>query len=192
MTTQQTFINGIDTESLGTVCEEIAADRTLGHVQIATNTAWAGGTRTETAIELLEINGEVIPRGHHSLATDEPKQLLGGDTAANPQELLLAGLAGCMMVGFVAGCSVHGIELTSVHIKTKTSLDLRGFLGLDAAVIPGVAGIEYEIHVEGQGTEDQYEAIHQHVLATSPNFYNLSQPIAVSGKVVPGGAGDLA
>lgn len=188
MTTQQAFINGIDTESLGAVCEQISADRALGHVHFATNTAWAGGTRTETAIEHLEINGEAVPRGHHSLATDEPTQLLGGDTAANPQELLLAGLAGCMMVGFVAGCSVHGIELSAVNIKTKTSLDLRGFLALDSEVIPGLAGISYEIQVEGKGTEEQYEAIHQHVLATSPNFFNLSQPIAVTGKVVLAGA----
>lgn len=188
MTTQQANINGIDTEALGAVCEQISADSNLGHVHFASNTAWAGETRTETSIEHLEINGEAVPRGHHALATDEPTQLLGGDTAANPQELLLAGLAGCMMVGFVAGCSVHGIELTSVNIKTKTSLDLRGFLALDPEVIAGVPGIDYEIHVEGKGSAEQYEAIHQHVLATSPNFFNLSEPIAVTGKVVLSGS----
>ena len=183
MTTQQALLNGIDTETLGTVCEHISADRELGHVHFATNTRWAGGTRTETELESLILNGESVER-RHSLATDEPKELLGGDTAANPQELLMAGLAGCMMVGFVAGCSVQGIELKSVEIKAKTSLDLRGFLALDEKVIPGVAGIDYEIHVEGNGTAEQFEAIHQHVLATSPNFYNLSQPIAVQGSVV--------
>jgi len=182
-TTTQSTINGIDTAALGEVCEHVAADKNLGHVHFSANTRWAGGTRTETKIESLLINNQPVER-RHSLATDEPLELLGSDTAANPQEMLLAGLAGCMMVGFVAGSSVHGIELTSVEIKTKTSLDLRGFLALDENVIPGVAGIDYEIHVRGNGTAEQFEAIHQHVLQTSPNFYNLSQPIAVSGQVV--------
>lgn len=183
MTTTQTLINGIDTAALAEVCEQVSADSNLGHAHLAANTRWAGGTRTETELLPLTLNGEQIER-RHKLATDEPIELLGGDTAANPQELLLSALAGCMMVGFVAGCSVHGIELESVEIKTKTDLDLRGFLGLDEAVIPGVSGVSYEIHVRGSGSAEQFDEIHQHMLKTSPNFYNLTQPIAVSGSVV--------
>ena len=183
MAIHQTLINGIDVEALGAACEQINADQNLGFVQFTTSTKWQGGTRTETEVEKLEINGEDVPRSYR-IPTDEPLQLLGSDKSANPQELVLAGLAGCMMVGFVAGCSVHGVELESVEIRTKSALDLRGFLGLDSEVIAGLSGISYELRVSGSGTEEQYEAIHQHVLKTSPNFYNLAQPISVEGHVV--------
>ena len=183
MSTQQTLTNGIDVEALGAVCQQITADSKLGFVHFTTSTRWQGGTRTETAIEELKVNGENVPR-EYKINSDEPTQLLGSDTAANPQELVLAGLAGCMMVGFVAGCSVHGIDLESVELRTTSALDLRGFLGLDPQVIAGLSGVSYELHVRGSGTDEQYESIHQHVLATSPNFYNLNQPISVEGKVV--------
>ncbi|MCW1891342.1 OsmC family protein [Vibrio chagasii] len=37
-------------------------------------------------------------------------------------------MAGCMMVGFVAGASARGIRLESVKLTIKGALDLRGFL----------------------------------------------------------------
>jgi uncharacterized OsmC-like protein len=61
---------------------------------------------------------------------DEPCELCGNNTQPNPQEYLMAAFNACMMVGYVAGASIRGIELESVEIDTSGELDLRGFLGL--------------------------------------------------------------
>ena len=50
------------------------------------------------------------------MSMDEPKSLLGLNTAPNPQEYLFAGLAGCMSVVFMAGASLINIKIESLQI----------------------------------------------------------------------------
>lgn len=68
------------------------------------------------------------------MAVDEPFELLGENTAPNPQEYLMTALNTCVTVGYVAGAAVRGIMLETLEIKTKGELDLRGFLGIDDTV----------------------------------------------------------
>ena len=89
----------------------------------------------------------------------------------------------CMMVGYVAQASVRGITLDSCRIETEGELDLRGFLGIDETVPAGYRRISYTVFLEGDGSRDQYEEIHQAVMATSPNYFNLSQPIPMVGRL---------
>ena len=56
---------------------------------------------------------------------------------------------------------------------------MRGFLGLSDEVAPGYESIAYEVRIKGDGTPDQFEEIHQTVLKTSPNYFNISRPIRV-------------
>ena len=69
------------------------------------------------------------------VACDEPVELCGENTAANPQELLMSALNACMMVGYVAGCAVRGIALEQLELETSGELDLRGFLGIDESCL---------------------------------------------------------
>ena len=59
------------------------------------------------------------------------------------------------------------------------SLDLRGFLGLDPGVRPGYEAIRYTVRIEGDGTVDQFREIHETVLKTSPNYWNVSRPVRI-------------
>jgi hypothetical protein len=90
------------------------------------------------------------------------------------------------MVGYVAGASLKGINLYSVEIRTRGELDLRGFLGLSDSVPPGYEEIEYEVRISGDGSLEQYEEIHQTVMKTSPNYFNISRPIRVNGTLQVG------
>jgi len=116
----------------------------------------------------------------------EPCELLGADGAPNPQELLMAAFNACITVGYIAGASVHGITLESLEIKTRGELDLRGFLGLSDAVAPGYESVEYEVRIKGDGTPEQFEEIHQTVMKTSPNYFNISRPIRLKGTIKAG------
>ena len=101
------------------------------------------------------------------------------DHFANPQEHLIAALNACMIVGYVAQCAVRGITLESLSIETDGDIDLRGFLGIDPAVPPGYETLSYTVRIKGRGTEEQFAEVHEAVMATSPNFYNLSRPVAL-------------
>jgi len=50
-------------------------------------------------------------------------------------------------------------------------------LEFDPAVPPGYENLDYIFRIKGSGTEEEFAEIHAAVLATSPNFYNLSRPV---------------
>jgi hypothetical protein len=40
------------------------------------------------------------------------------------------------------------------------------------------------VRIKGNGTKAQFAEIHEAVMATSPNFYNLSRPVALKPSLV--------
>ncbi|HLO20071.1 MAG TPA: OsmC family protein [Sphingomicrobium sp.] len=175
-------VNGIDLNALGETVEAIEADPSKALVAFDVTTRWTGQTRSETIVDGYTLGGERIGRSHKIVA-DEPVELLGGDSSANPQELLMAAFNACITVGYVAGASLKGIKLDTLEIKTRGQLDLRGFLGLSDQVAPGYEKIEYEVRIKGDGSPRDFEEIHQTVMKTSPNYFNISRPIRVTGKL---------
>ncbi len=173
-------VNGIDLEGLDETVAKITADPACGKAGFRVTTRWKGQTRTESTVESYTLDGEVIPRSFTIIA-DEPVELLGQNSAPNPQELLMSAVNACMMVGYVCQAAVRGITLDDCRIETEGELDLRGFLGLDEKVPPGYRRINYIVHLEGDGTRAQYEEIHQAVQATSPNYFNLASPVELVG-----------
>ncbi len=174
------IVNGIDLKALDETVNAINQDAGCGNVQFRVRTEWQGQTRSESTVDGYRIGGKEVARGFKIVA-DEPLELLGTDSAPNPQELLMSAVNACMMVGYVAQASVRGIRLDSCTIETRGELDLRGFLGLDDAVPPGYRRIDYAVTMKGDGTREQYEEIHQAVMATSPNFFNMARPIEMVG-----------
>jgi uncharacterized OsmC-like protein len=120
-----------------------------------------------------------------AIDADEPFELLGRNTAPNPQELLMAALNACMTVGYVAVAATIGVSLEKLQIETAGQLDLRGFLGIDASVPPGYETIRYVVRIKGNGTPEQFRQIHETVMKTSPNYFNLTRPVRlIAGLVV--------
>ena len=173
-------VNGLDLNALGEVVEAIQQDASKAKVSFDVTTRWTGQTRSESTVDGFTIAGERVARTHKIVA-DEPNELLGADSAANPQELLMAAINACMTVGYVAGAALHGITLDKLEIATRGTLDLRGFLGLDDTVPPGYEAIDYDVRISGNGTPEQFEEIHQTVMKTSPNYFNINRPIRMNG-----------
>ena len=178
--TVQNRVNGLDLTALGEVVEAIQDDPSQAKVSFNVTTRWTGQTRSESTVDGFTIAGNRVARSHKIVA-DEPNELLGADSAPNPQELLMAAVNACMTVGYVAGAATHGITLEKLEIATRGTLDLRGFLGLDDAVPPGYEAIDYDVRIAGNGTPEQFEEIHQTVMKTSPNYFNLNRPIRMNG-----------
>jgi uncharacterized OsmC-like protein len=176
-------VNGLDVQALRDVMGEIERDPARGQVEFRVRTEWKGQTRSRTAVESYTIGGQEVHRSF-TIDADEPFELLGRNTAPNPQELLMSALNACITVGYVAGASVKGIALEKVEVETSGSLDLRGFLGIDPTVKPGYDTIRYVVRIKGDGTPAQFQEIHETVARTSPNYFNISRPVAIDARLV--------
>ena len=172
------LVNGLDLDALRNVVGEVGKDPSKGMVQFRVRTEWKGQTRSETSIESYTLGGQRIARTFQ-IPIDEPYELLGSNTAPNPQETLMAAFNACVMVGYAVGAAVKGITLEKLEIETHGELDLRGFLGIDPAVRPGYEKIHYVVRMKGNGTVEQFREVHENVIKTSPNYFNLSKPIAI-------------
>lgn len=175
-------INGLDIDAFRDLVRGIQQDPAQAKVQFRVKSAWEGQTRSKATVDSYRIGGKRVAR-RFAIQADEPFELLGSNGAPNPQELLMAALNACIMVGYVAGAAMEGVRLESVEIETDGELDLRGFLGIDPSVPPGYETLHYTVRIKGNGTPDQYRAIHENVMRTSPNFFNISRPIPIDARL---------
>lgn len=179
----QEKLNGIDTEALRQVIEQVSKKPSLGRLKFQATTTWKGATKSETVVQSYEIGGQQVKRAH-AFVIDEPKELLGEDTSANPQEYLMGAVNACIINTYVIAAAMKGVRLEKVEMETEGELDLRGFLGIDEKVIPGYKELKYKLRLVGNGTREQYEAIHEAVVATSPNYYNISHAIQLNSELL--------
>lgn len=177
------MLNGIDTGGLKQVMAEVSQEPAKGAVKFRVLTSWKGQTRTETKVEGYELGGREVKR-NFTIAIDEPAELLGENTAPNPQEVLMAALNSCVVNTYVVASAMKGIRLERVEMETEGDLDLRGFLGLDESVKPGYTELSYTVRIKGDGTREQFEEIHQLVMSTSPNYWNMANAIKLNANLV--------
>jgi uncharacterized OsmC-like protein len=180
---ESTTLNGINTEALRATVEAIIKDPAKGMTHWEVASYWRGGTRSDTRVKRCVIGGEEVAKDF-TIKVDEPLQLCGTNQYANPQEYLLSALNACMIVGYSACCAHEGIEIQELRIETEGSIDLRGFLGLDPTVKPGYDQLRYTVHIKGNATPEQFEKVHRTVMATSPNYFNLSSPVPLKARLV--------
>jgi uncharacterized OsmC-like protein len=176
-------VNGLDVDALTEVVRAVTDDPAKGQVEFRVRSEWKGQTRSRTSVTSYTIGGQAVHRAF-TIDADEPFELLGRNTAPNPQELLMAALNACITVGYVAGAAVKGITLEKLEIETAGALDLRGFLGIDPSVPPGYETIRYVVRIKGDGTPEQFQEIHDTVMKTSPNYFNIARPVRLDARLM--------
>jgi len=182
-TAEPTIVNGINVDDMFALIEDVRRNPAKGKTNWHVTTTWQGQARSRAQVDGFEIGGKRVPR-RFSIDIDEPCEIGGTNRFANPQEHLLAALNACIMVGYVAQCAVHGITLESLEIVTDGEIDLRGFLGIDPAVPAGYENLSYIVRIKGSGTKEEFAKVHEAVMATSPNFYNVSRAVALKPVLV--------
>ena len=180
---EPTVVNGINVDDLFALIDDVKREPAKGRTNWHVTTTWQGQARSRSEIESYEIGGEKVPR-RFSIDIDEPRELGGSNSFANPQEHLIAALNACMMVGYAAQCAVRGIAIESLAIETDGEIDLRGFLGIDPTAPQGYERLSYTVRIKGNATKEEFTEVHKAVMATSPNFYNLSRPVGLTPALV--------
>ena len=175
--------NGIDVAALHGAIEAIRANPAAGLTQWAVNSRWAGGTRSDHAVEGCHIGGRKIDR-HFTLRIDEPLEMCGTNQYANPYETLMSALNASMIVGYAAVATLLGVKLTKLEIRTNGDIDLRGALGIDPNVSPGIEGLEQTVTIAGDGTAEQFRQIHETVKKISPNYFSITNAVSMKSRLV--------
>jgi uncharacterized OsmC-like protein len=179
------IVNGINVDDLFALIDVVKSDAAKGNTSWRVATTWQGQTRSRAEVTGFGMGSEEVRR-RFTFDIDEPSELGGSNQSANPQEYLISALNACMTVGYVAQCAVRGITLESLQIETEGEIDLRGFLGIDPAVAKGYESLRYTVRIKGNGTRQQFAEVHEAVMATSPNFYNLANAVALKPTLVIG------
>jgi uncharacterized OsmC-like protein len=176
-------MNGIDVPALNAFADRVKTDPDQRAVAFRVKTEWKGQTKTTTSILDYTLGDKKYSRDFQ-IHADEPYELLGGNTAPNPQELLMAALNACLSVGYAASAAAMGVKLEKLEIETEGQLDLRGFLGLDSTVKAGYEEIRYTVLVKSSVPQEKIEELHRWVMKTSPNFSNLATSIRMIPNLV--------
>jgi uncharacterized OsmC-like protein len=175
--------NGIDLAALQGAIEAIRANPAAGLTQFAVDSRWAGGTRSDHAVEGCRIGGQTIDR-RFTLRVDEPLELCGTNQYANPYEYLMSAINASMIVGFAAVAALMGVKLTKLQIRTSGDIDLRGALGIDANVTPGYESLQQTVTIAGDATPEQFRQLHETVKKISPNYFSITNAIAMQSRLV--------
>jgi len=175
--------NGIAIAALSEFVNEVKEAPEEAAIDYGVTLTWESGTRSHIEAKTMCVGPHRVSR-NFSWKADEPRQLLGTNHAANPQELLLSGLGACMMVSFLAGASAKGIQIETLEIDFDAELDLRGFLGVVSNATVGFPEIRYTIRVTGDATPEQFEELHQASVEHSPNAQTVLQPVPMKGELI--------
>lgn len=173
------MLNNVNLEALGNYVALITNKPAEAVAALGITATWKGGVNTEITTHSKKIGSTPVEK-RFKYNIGEPEELLGDNLYPNPQDYILGGLAGCMMVGFVVGATSKGIKLDSVNLTIVGHLDLRGFLEVDPNASVGFEELQFNFEVEGSGTQEDYNAIAEHVRKVSPGYRTIAEPVKIT------------
>ncbi len=176
------MLNNINIAGLSEYANEVKEQNIEGKASYGVELNWESGTKSKVSTKNMTLGNHKLIRDFE-FTIDEPNELLGINSAPNPAEYMLAGMAGCMAVTFMAGATAMNVQIDKLKLEIDGELDLQGFLGLNPEVNPGFPELKFIFHVKGNGTQEQYEKLMKRVTMHSPNYNTIKNEVKLSGKL---------
>ena len=179
---QSNLPNGVDVDKLLATIDAIKANPELANFQFRAETEWKSGGHSRTRVQSFHGAGaEDTSRSKpFAMEADEPPVLLGSNAGPNAVEIVLAGLASCLAVGFAYNAAARGIGIDQLTLSVAGNIDLHGFLGLPEKVRPGYRDIRVRCRVKSDATREQLMELCDYVQKTSPVLDIIRNPVSVS------------
>lgn len=179
METVTKTINGFQVEAIAGTVAAIQDNPKIADFELRAKNTWISGGHNRSTIQgfygaCQEDTSREVPFVYDN---DEPPVLLGENKGANPAEVILHGLLGCMTTTMVLLAAARGIEVKGVSSKVDGDVDLKGFLGLDPNSKKEFKQLRVSFEIEGASDEEKEELIT--LAKQSPIFNTLTNPIDV-------------
>ena len=146
---------------------------------------WVTGMHARTSVERFSgLGAELGHRSPHVLETDAPRFLGAGDNAMTPTEVVLGGLAGCLVAAAAAAATERGVEVRSITAHVVGRQDLRASLGIDSPAPAGCSEISVRMVVDADASVDALDEIVAEAHRRSAVSDLLSRPVVVTVDVI--------
>ena len=117
------------------------------------------------------------------LVVDEPPHLLGDNTAPAPSEVILSAFGACLSVGIQANAAARGIALSRIELELEGDINTTAVWGvgdLDDDKRLGFSDVRVKVHLEGDVSDDQLDALLADADRWSPVGGTLRNPVNVT------------
>ena len=178
--TNPTTVNGVDVAAVNGVIKDIQADTRVAQFQFRARNKWVDGALNRSQIQdYKSANQETTHEQGFTLTNDEPPILDGADSAPNPVEYVLHGLAGCLTTTMIYHAAVRDIHIDSCESYLEGDLDLRGIFGLDEKVRKGFGAVRVVMKVKTEAST----ATLRELASFSPVYDIVSNSLPVELKI---------
>jgi len=125
----------------------------------------------------------VVQADKHEIILDEPKTFGGQDKGANPVQHILAALAGCLNVIGHMVAKEMGIEIRSLEMTARGSLDPTRIHGRPSDQRTGFKSIEIDMQIESDADAATLDKWIAAVESRCPVSDNLSVATPINVKI---------
>ena len=177
-----TQLNGMDTKALVGTLAAIEQTPSLADFEFRASNRWiSGGENRSTIKEFFGVGAEDESRHtEFEFTNGEPPVLLGNNEGANPVEVLLHALAGCVTTTTVLHATARGIQIDSLSTKLVGTMDLKGLLALDESAPVGYKEIRIEMDIKADCSDEELDELLAFAQDHSPVCNTVCKPVPVT------------
>ena len=177
--TPTTERNGVPTDKLFGTIAKLKENGDLAAFRFSARNTWMEGTASRSTIhEWHGAGADHVHVDEFSFTADHPT--LGHGHGPTPQEYVLHALAACITAGIATGAAARKIDLTSVTSTVTGDIDVRGVLGIDAAIRRGFSAVHIEFDVQGDAERATLDALVDSATDYSAVYDMLTAPTPVT------------
>jgi uncharacterized OsmC-like protein len=152
--------NGVDVAALLGAREALGEAPEAAQFEWRAECTWANGTHSHSTVQsYFGLGEEQSHRTEFEYDADHPELFASEDNGATPTEIVLVGLASCLMAGVATVAQHRQIQLRSVKATVTGKMDLQGVLGVDPGVRNGFSDIRVHFDIDADATRDELDAL---------------------------------
>jgi len=152
--------NGVNVDALLGAREALDQAPDAAQFKWRATCEWLNGTHSRSTIEnFFGLGAEQSRDKTFRVEADHPHVFASEDHAPTPVELVLSGLASCLMAGVAAVAQRRGIQLRSVKATLEGDMDIQGILGIDGDVRNGFGAIRVHFDISADASEEEMKAL---------------------------------
>ena len=152
--------NGVNVEALLGAREALDQAPDAAQFKWRATCEWLNGTHSRSTIKnFFGLGAEQSRDKTFRVEADHPQVFASEDHVPTPVELVLSGLASCLMAGVAAVAQRRGIQLRSVKATLEGDMDIQGILGIDGDVRNGFGSIRVHFDISADASEEEMKAL---------------------------------
>ena len=176
--------NGVNVQALLDAREALSEAPEAAMFKWRASCSWVKGTHSRSTVEgYYGLGEEHKHKTTFSFEADHPEVFASEDNGAAPVEMMLVGLASCLMAGVAAIAQHREIQLRSVTATLEGGMDIQGILGMDKDIRNGFDGITVTFDIDADASAEDIEALVAQSQKRSAVYDIIANPTNITVKV---------